>query len=154
MVVKKEFSSITLSLPTSQLLVSKGKVESVRTLTQLGNLKTKGGKKAVKIETNNQNKAYVVNEGVNINTKEEKMKKKVSELSKNVVDTAFGNVMKKVKARKTLSEAVKGKNARDEMNKLKTDKLVSDMVKGAITSATTANVKKRGRPVGSKNKVK
>ena len=59
---------------------------------------------------------------------------------------------KQVEAVSTLSNAIKNRKARKEMESLKTKSLLNNIVKDAILSATTKNTKK-GRPKGSKNVV-
>ena len=62
----------------------------------------------------------------------------------------------KVKALTTLSNAIKNRKARKEVETLKDEKATKDIlnsiIKDAMLTATTATAKK-GRPAGSKNKV-
>ena len=93
--------------------------------------------------------------------KERRAKNKVEENKKNAEyqKKYRANVKEetnKVKALTTLSNAIVNRKARKEVEKLKDEKatkdLLNNVVKDAITQATTATTKK-GRPAGSKNKV-
>ena len=93
--------------------------------------------------------------------KERRAKNKVEENKKNAeyqkkYRANLKEQANKVKALNTLSNAIVNRKARKEVEKLKEEKstkeLLNNVVKDALTQATTATVKK-GRPVGSKNKV-
>lgn len=87
--------------------------------------------------------------------KERRLKNKEEEKKKN---TEYKrkyreNQKKKVEAINTLSNAIKNRKARKELEEAKNTKtLLNNIVKDALFSATTATVK-RGRPKGSKNVV-
>jgi hypothetical protein len=76
MAIKKEFHTISISIPSNLVNISKGVVSSVKSLTKSGNLTTKEGKKSVILETNKGNEVIVQNQGRTINTIEEKRKSK------------------------------------------------------------------------------
>lgn len=76
MPIKKEFHTISISIPSNLVNVSKGKVSSVKSLTKSGNLTTKEGKKSVILETNKENDVIIKNEGRMVDMKVEKMKAK------------------------------------------------------------------------------
>lgn len=98
MAIKKEFHTISISIPSELVNVSKGKVSSVKSLTQSGNLTTKEGKKSVILETNKTNEVIVKNEGRTINTAEEKRKAKDrKERAKNMSESELDNIFKKYK---------------------------------------------------------
>lgn len=90
MPIRREYSTITISVPSSQLLVSKGKVSSVKTLTKSGGLSTKENKKSIKIETNKGNEVVVKDEGRLIDSQTEKVKSKLrKEKAKSMSDEEF-----------------------------------------------------------------
>lgn len=98
MSIKKEFHTISISIPSELVNVSKGKVSSVKSLTKSGNLTTKEGKKSVILETNKGNDVIVKNEGRMIDTKEEKKKAKDrKERAKNISEEELNKIFKEYK---------------------------------------------------------
>ena len=98
MAIKKEFHTISISIPSELVNISKGKVSSVKSLTKTGNLTTKEGKKSVLLETNKGNEVIVKNEGRTIDTKEEKKKAKDrKERAKNMSESELDKYFKQYK---------------------------------------------------------
>jgi hypothetical protein len=68
---KTEFNTIKLSVPNELINTNtKGKFKDVKTLTKTGALTTRGGKKSIIINTNNNNDVKLESTGINLNKKE------------------------------------------------------------------------------------
>lgn len=76
MPIKKEFHTISISIPSDLINISKGKVSTIKSITKTGNISVKEGKKSVILETNKGNDVVVKNEGRLVNTILEKQKSK------------------------------------------------------------------------------
>jgi hypothetical protein len=124
----KQFNTITLSIPATQLVVSNGKVSNVNTLTEKGNIKTKSGKKAIKLVPNNTNDVKIVNDGKDLDKKKTKKALKTisNAVSNKITRDAIKENTKINKAQKTLAGAFKGYKARKQLKDLQNINVLSD----------------------------
>ena len=101
MPLKREFGSIIIEVPSNQLFISGGKVNTKPTLTKTKSLKSVNNKKSLELRPIKGNKIKIINEGKLVEPKVEKekaldRKMRSKEISDTLLDKKINEILIKI----------------------------------------------------------
>jgi len=158
----KLFNTITLSIPANQYITTEGgKLRSVKTLTKTGNIKSVSYKKAINLQTNKTGDIKIISAGKDVDlTKKSRGRPKKTTTTTTVVTSApkkRGRPAKYTSIVQTIPERPSIPPNKEKITKVWAETLKKKIELNALkrvfnTLKPPRLQKKRGRPVGSKNK--